>query len=559
MGLGIIDKVEVEFAAGFVALTGETGAGKSLLVESLKLLAGQRASSDLVRTGDDRLQVIGWFDGESDPGVATILADLGVEDATELVIRREVTAAGRSRCWVNDSAVTTTLLQRLAPCLLAIHGQHEQYGLMDPTAQRDLVDAFAGHSELMANVARAWGVWDEAQQEAARLRAAAAARRDRLDAIAFQLAEIDGVAPKAGEDDELRVRRRVLRHAVRLGELHDQVLTRLADGDGDVLQALARCERDLSEMVEIGLPVAELGSRIEEARVLIEDVIRELQAADHGLEDDPAELDQMESRLHRLEQLMLKYGTPLTEVLAHRDRLIAERDELEEVAERVGTAEMEARQRLTEFDRLAAELDASRRQAGEVLLAQTVGVLESLNMVGTRLELAWAVKPEASSALQRDDRPVAFDASGVEMCELLIAANPGETPKPMSRIASGGELSRLHLALRTVLRRKAPSTRLTLLFDEVDSGLGGATAASLGGLLAGLGESDQVLVVTHLPQVAARAGAHLRIEKVALSGRAVTRVSALEGAAREIELARMLSGDDHPESARAHARALLEA
>jgi DNA repair protein RecN (Recombination protein N) len=558
-GLGIIDRVEFELGPGFVVLTGETGAGKSLLVESLKLLTGQRSSSDMVRSGDDRLQVTGWFGVPSGVPVDVLFDELGIRPESEVVLRREVTSAGRTRCWLDDAPVTATTLQQLAPFLVSIHGQHEQHGLAEPAVQRALVDDFAGHGELRERVRSAFEDWQQAEAEADRLRTAALARRDRLDAIAFQLSEIDAVSPHEGEDDELRARRAVARHAVRLGELRTAALGRLSDDDRSaVVDALVKAERDVDEMAELGLPVGDLSARLAEARVVVEDVVRELQGYEGDIETDPSDLERLESRLHRLDELMLKYGSPLSAVIAHREALVEERSELDDVADRVTAAEKAAAEALAAYDRTARELDRSRRQAGATMLDGVSDVLEHLNMEGTRLEFEWAPRPDTASPLERDGERVSFDADGVEQCELLIAANPGETPRPMSKIASGGELSRLHLALRTVLRRRHADGELTLLFDEVDTGLGGGTAAALADLLADLARSDQVVVVTHLPQVAARADGHLRIEKIIEAGRAVTRVTPLEHEDREAEVARMLSGDETGPSARAHARALLE-
>lgn len=557
-GLGIIDQVDVDLGPGFIALTGETGAGKSLLVESLKLLTGQRASSDLVRSGDDRLRVTGWFRCDADDGIGEVLDELGIASDDLLVVRREVSEAGRSRCWVNDTPVTTGALQRLAPSLVAIHGQHDQHGLAEPASQRDLVDASAGNTEHLEAVATAYRAWREADAELRRLQTAAAARRDRLDAIAYQIAEIDEVAPVPNEDEELRSRRRMLRHAVRLGELREGSLQRLADGEGDVLTSLTRAERNAAEMVELGVPLPDLAQRLAEARVVVEDVIRELQQLESELDGDPAELEALESRLHRLEQLMLKYGEPLSAVLDHRARLTAENEELAGVGEKVEAAAAARLAALRDYDRAAQALTQSRQDAAAELLEHVATVLEGLAMAGTRLEMRWQARRDPSSPLERAGEPVAFDETGVEECDLLIAANPGEEPRPMRKIASGGELSRLHLALRTALRQRSVSGSLTLLFDEVDSGLGGGAAAALADTLVGLAASDQVIVVTHLPQVAARGGRHLKVEKVLDDGRAVTRIAALDRAARELELARMLSGEELPESARTHARALLD-
>ncbi|HSL18117.1 MAG TPA: DNA repair protein RecN [Methylomirabilota bacterium] len=557
-GLGIIDAVEVELAPGFVALTGETGAGKSLLVTSLELLAGRRGQSDLVRTGDEALKVDGWFSAADGGRLGPLLEELGATADGELVIRRELSATGRGRCFVNDQPVTVGALARLAPHLLSIHGQHEQHGLADPGVQRQLIDTAGGHDGLLTEVQARFAAWRTAADEHASLEAARASRRDRLDAIAFQLGEIEAVDPRPDEHDELTARRGVLRNATRLGELVAALSGRLSEDDDSAVVRMARAEREVEEMVELGLPLAFPGEELGRARVQVEELVREVQALAAGIDGDPGELDAVETRLHRLDRLMLKYGEPLSKVLEHRDALLAERARLEAVEDRLGAAAAAAAEALAAYDGAAVELDRARRDAGEALARSVERVLARLNMAGTRMRFDWQTRPDESSPLVRGGQAVAFDEGGVEVCDLLIAANPGEEPRPMARIASGGELSRIHLALRTVLRAARPDGELTLLFDEVDSGLGGATAAALAGLLRDLAATDQVLVVTHLPQVAAAAGSHLRVDKRLVDGRAVTRVEALAGAARELEIARMLAGDEVGESARAHARALLE-
>jgi DNA repair protein RecN (Recombination protein N) len=311
-------------------------------------------------------------------------------------------------------------------------------------------------------------------------------------------------------------------------------------------------------MAECGLDVAGARERLTEARVHAEEVAREVRELVSNLAEDPSELEAVESRLHRLEQLMLKYGSPLERVLEHRDELMAERLDLDGVEDRLSEAEAAAAASLAEYDRRAGRLDAARREAGRSLTEAVEAVLAKLDMAGTTLRFRWQPRPDDRSPLRRDGQPVAFDEGGVDLCELQIAANPGEEPRSMARIASGGELSRIHLAVRTVLLGPRRGSGLTLLFDEVDSGLGGTAAAALAGLLADLAVQHQVLVVTHLPQVAARAAHHHRVEKVPLDGRAVTRVRVLDPDGREEEIARMLSGGQLTATARSHARTLLE-
>ncbi len=556
-GLGIIEKVTMELPAGFVALTGETGAGKSLLVESMKLLSGHRAHSDLVRTGDDILRAEGVFSVTPGPSFQNLLDEIGINCDPELVVRREISASGRSRAWVNDTSVTASTLQRIAPFLLAIHGQHEQYGLADPRQQRKLVDEFAGHFKLLESTQTAFESWHNRASEVEALRSTRARRRDRLDVIAFQMAEIDGADPHEGEDEDLIRQRQIMRNRARLIELSSGVLDDLAEGDETTLDLLARAERRTLEMTDCGLDLGEAAEQLAEARVRVEDVVRSVQNVYTEVDQEPNDLETIESRLHQLEQLMYKYGAPIEKVLEHRHELEAERRRLATIEDDLEAAIQAEKESLEIYASIAEKLDASRSQAGKELTTEVADVLARLAMEGTLLEFRWSEVPDPASPLDRNGSAIAFSGDGVKECELLFAANRGEEARIMSRVASGGELSRLHLALRTVLRSRSDSSPRTLLFDEVDSGLGGATASALAVVLVDLAKHDQVLAVTHLPQVAAPAKGHFRIEKIEKNQRVMTRVHPLSRKERESEIARMLAGAEVTNTALDHARDLL--
>lgn len=555
--LGIIEDVTVTFGQGFSALTGETGAGKSLLVESLELIAGGRASAELVRTGDEKLVVEAWFEVPSSESLGVEFDDLGVPNADEVIIRREVNAAGRSRCWVNDTPVTVGGLQRVASHLLAIHGQHEHYGLAEQEAQRRLIDTFGDLRSEAAEVREAWQRWVELSGEVRRLETARDRRRDRLDVINFQEAEIGALSLTPGEDDQLRAKRLRLRHVARLQALTSGVVEGLGDRDGSVVEELARSERAVAEMAECGVDIDELLRLVTEARVISEEALREVRGIGGDLRDDPAELEGVEGRLHALEQIMLKYGGTLEEVLDHGKSLRAERKELEKVEDLLESSRRDTAAALEVFDAAARRLQGERLRSSELMAQEISHILKRLDMAGTRLEFRWTLRPEGASPLIRDGRPVAFGADGVEEAELLLAVNEGEDLRPLAKVASGGELSRLHLAVRTVLRQRGPSQGLTLLFDEVDSGLGGGTASALAGLLDDLARHDQVLVVTHLAQVAGRAQSHFRVEKAVNGGRTTTSVSKVEGEARTQEVARMVAGEAVTDATRSHAVELI--
>jgi len=553
--LGIIDALHLELAEGFTVLTGETGAGKSLLVQSLQLLAGERADAEAVRGGRDKLLVEGRFDEPAAPAARALLDELGVATADELVVRREVSAQGRSRAWINDAAVTVGALQRLAPHLLAVHGQHEQRGLADPATHLSLVDLAGALGAQRERVAVAYARWLETRQALAEQRRALAARRDRLDVIEFQVGEIGGVHPLADEEEQLREERSLLRHAERIGELLAGARAVLGGEGGSV--GLARAARAVRELAALDLPVREAAEGLQQAGLLAEEAERELERLAERVRFDPPRLEAVEERLAALERLARKYGGSVAAALAHRDRLIAERRSLEGAEDEIARLEEEERALAADYLGLALALSASRGEAAKRFAREVARVLASLGMPRVSLALRLAPRVAAGGELEVAGERVSAAADGIDVGELWITTNPGEPARPMVRVASGGELSRIHLAIRTVLRERRREDSLALLFDEVDAGIGGHVADELGALLASLGERDQVLVVTHLPQVASRAGAHFVVRKQAAQGRTVTRVEAVTGEARVEELVRMLGGGAATPAAREHARELL--
>ena len=555
--LGIIDKVRLQFPAGFTVLTGETGAGKSLLVQSLQLLAGERADAEAVRGGCDRLLVEGCFATPAGEEARGLLAELGADGGEELVLRREVSAAGRSRAWVNDVAVTVGALQRIAPHVLAIHGQHEQRGLTDPATHIALVDAAGGLGGERDAVAAAYAAWQGVRERLDAQRRALATRRDRLDAIEFQAREIDEARLRSGEEEELREERAFLRHAERIGELVAVALAALGGEGGAV--ALARAARSLRELQGLGLVVGETAAELEQAQVLAEEAERVVQGLTGRIRPEPQRLEEVESRLAALERLARKYGGAVETVLEHRARLQAEREQLEGVEDDIARLEGEGGLLAARYLELARALSRRRASAADRFSARVVEVLKGLGIPRARLRLALGLRAAPGGPLAVDGTSVEPAADGIDAGEFELSTNPGEELRSMARIASGGELSRIHLAMRTVLRDSvARDGGLTLLFDEVDAGIGGRVADELGALLASLGDRDQVLVVTHLPQVAGRAGAHFVVRKGARSGRTVTHVEPIAGEARVEELVRMLGGGAPTPAARQHARELLK-
>ncbi len=567
--LALLAEASVELAEGLNVLTGETGAGKSIVVDSLTLLAGARADSELIRTGADTLTVTGVF-RPAGAGWRQVLRDAGVEpEADDVLVRREISREGRNRVFVNDQPTTLRLLADLAPHLLRIHGQREELGLVDPELQRVWLDESGGDeaAELGARVAAAYRQWAGLAARLERLAGDERARRERLELLRHQAAELAAANLVAGEEEELRAERDVLRHAEAIAQALGGAWETLYEDDGAAIDRLSR-GRSLLEGVAEWEPraaagvdeLADLGARVEE-------LARDLRRRLDGLEADPARLDRVEERLAALERLFRKYGLAASAALLERAARVDE--ELAEMeGDAAGREELEAQVEvaLAAYRDAALELSAARARWGERFVAAIQRELADLGLGKAEL----SVRLERR---QRDDGPlrlpdgaggevtVEVAAHGLDQVVLLFAPNPGEEPRPLSLIASGGELSRVYLALQLAARgRRAADpgdARPTLVFDEVDVGIGGAQAAALGGKLQRLATGAQILVVTHLPQVASFGDHHLKVAKEVRGERTFTRVDALDADSRTEEVARMLAGARTTDLSLSHARELL--
>jgi DNA repair protein RecN (Recombination protein N) len=551
----LIDRLDLSFGHGLTVLTGETGAGKSILLDSLGLALGDRADSGLVRAGQEQATVTAFFTPILSHPAFALLSDQGLEAEEEIVIRRQVSRDGRSRAFVNDQPVSAGLLRRLAALLVEVQGQHDQIGLADPAAHGPLLDGFGVPPALTGAVASVWATWRE------RLTALEAARRTMAEAqrdeewLRHAVGELSELRPEPGEEEQLAQTRHAMQQAARRAEGIASALAEIAPrerrnpGPAAALRSAARSLQRLipagvSAEVEADTPLAPAMAAIERAEEALAEAETLLSRLAQEAEADPRELERAEERLFALRAAARKHGVPVAGLAGLRDSL-AERlaaldtgtaglAELERAVIAGRAAFVDAGQRLSEARTLAA------KRLERAIMAE----LPPLRLEKTRFVVETTALPEAG-----------WSARGVEAIRFLIATNPGQTPGPIDKIASGGELSRLMLALKLVLSRG--SAVGTLVFDEVDSGIGGATAAAVGERLARLAQDIQLLTVTHSPQVAARGQAHFRVAKAVDGGRGVTRVEPLTGTARREEVARMLAGEQVTEAARAAADSLL--
>lgn len=529
--LAVIDQLEVEFEPGLNVLTGETGAGKSILVEAVELLVGARASADLVRTGED---------------VATIQAIFETSSGRELIVRREISAQGRSRAFIDDALATAAAQRDLGSTLVDLHGQHEHQALLDPAEHVDLLDVFAGHLDRAAATGGAFDQWRTAISALDRTRLDDREKRARIEMATFQLQDIEKVAPRAGEDVDLTAERTVLANADRLSRLSADAYAALYDGEGSALAMLATVWKRVSDLAALDPRFAPYADQRDELKSRLEDLAYLLRSYASDLDNAPDRLQAVEDRLAALERLKRKHGPAMADVLARQQALREELAALEASDEHIAALEAQETHAREHYLDAARALSALRHTAATRLAAELEGALAELAMPDSRLDIRIA---DLSGA------PDKWTRQGTDAVEFYLSPNPGEDVRPLARIASGGELSRVMLALRTLAAPDQPGR--TLIFDEVDSGIGGSAADAVGARLQDLGRRFQVICITHLPQIAARADAHFQVSKQVRAGRTTTALARLDAPGREVEIARMIAGAQVSPQVLASARELL--
>lgn len=556
--LAIVEDVTVEFEAGTTVLTGETGAGKSILVDALSLALGERADREQVRAGADEARIEAVFDVAHLPEIAPLLAELELPAGDgELILRRIVSAAGKSRCAVNGSPVPLAGLARLGRLLVDLHGQHEHQLLLDPATHLHFVDAFGGLLPEREGVRAAYTAWSSTRAELDAARAALRGRSEHLDLLEYQIDEIGGAKPEPGEDVRLKAERERLSHARALEEALARALEALSPEDG----AGARLGEGVAALRGIVQYDAErIGPLLESLRRLGE-MVRDESAGVRGVLDrldaDPAKLEAVEERLDLLERLKRKYGGSLEAALARLDAARTEAAALTSTDEAVKALELRVAEARDDLSKRAVELSEDRSAAAARFAESVAREIRDLAMGGADFGVRISQNGDPEGPVAWDGNRYSAGPEGIDQVEFYIAPNVGEGTRPLKAIASGGELSRIMLALKSVL---AKVDRVgTLVFDEIDVGIGGRVADVVGAKLSEIGSERQVICITHLPQIAAKAGQHLVVHKEVVNGHTTVEVKAVAGPARIRELARMLAGGDITPTALKHAEALLKA
>jgi DNA repair protein RecN (Recombination protein N) len=540
----VIERLRVRFHAGLNLLTGETGSGKSIVVDALGLLLGGRASADMVRTGEQRARVAGIFEVRDAPAIRRLLEPAGIEiEDGELLIEREILTGGKSRAYLGSRPVAVALLRDLSPYLADIHGQHDQQLLFSADAQREMLDAFAAARDLLGRIGAVFGAWRAAGSELEELERSEQEKLRRVDLWSFQRREIEGAALEAGEDLMLENERRVLHNIHRLQELAEAAYAALYDSPESAISLTGIAGKRMEELCRIDGTLEGTREHLKAATLSLQEASYSLRDYLGRLEANPGRLEEVENRLAAIGLLKRKYGQSIEEILRFLDEVRGNLASVEHTGERMEELRIAQKKLSAEFEKLAGELTGVRKTAALKLEKRVEAELAQLAMERAvfRVEVA----------------PASWSASGADRVEFLVSPNVGEEPKALEKAASGGEISRIALALKTCL--SGPKTVLirTLVFDEVDAGVGGSAAEGVGRRLKKLAADNQVLCVTHLPQIASFADHHYRVDKHETNGRTVADLEELDDDARTREIGRMLSGQKLTAEALKHAEQLI--
>ncbi|MEW7981223.1 MAG: DNA repair protein RecN [Candidatus Sedimenticola endophacoides] len=543
--LAVVTFAELELGPGLTALTGETGAGKSILIDALGLALGDRADNGMIRDGSDRAEVTARFDLSHCPQAQAWLREQALDTGDECLLRRVLIRDGSSRGYINGTPAAARQLQGLGELLVDIHGQHAHQSLMRREHQRGLLDQYANHRPLLERTAVLHARWQQCQRRLRELQSVSSERNERIDLLRYQTSELEGLGLSEGELPELESEHSRLSNAGQLIKSSQTILSALDESEGISAQDhLNQALSELNQLLHLDDGLAGCREMLESANIQIREAVSELRNYADGIEMDPGRLRQVEERLGEIHDLSRKYRCKPDQLLERLDQLSRELDELEHADVHLGQLQEETTDLRRAYLEAAGQLSASRGQAAATLSQEAETRMQALGMPGGRLSFQIQPLPEER-----------YGPGGTDQVEILIGTNPGQRLQPLTKVASGGELSRISLAIEVATLRCVQVP--TLIFDEVDVGIGGAVAEIVGRLLRQLGGGQQVLCVTHLPQVAAQGHQHLKVSKQSNDGETRTEITPLDPNRRVGEIARMLGGVEITDQTLAHAREML--
>ncbi|MDO9391971.1 MAG: DNA repair protein RecN [bacterium] len=555
----LIESLEVDFAPGLNILTGETGAGKSILIGALGLALGERADLDSVRTGAKAAVVEAEFSVKSYRPVAELLKELETEPSVDpLIVRREVNAAGKSRAFVNDSPVNLAGLKRLGDVLLDMHGQHQHQSLLYEERHLDYLDAFGHLEPLRGQVSQLFSDYHKTKKQLDELVHKEQLTREKIDLYQFQLKEITDAGLQAGQEEELEKEKFILENTEKLFASANQAYELLYDGEGSIIERLGTLENLFTDLSSIDERQNESRDAVQGSLAQLEETARSLRQYRDKLQFDPERLEVIRDRLDLIKTLKKKYGQKqgtIEAVLEHAQRVKLELESVEHGEEIIAKLRAEMENERQELEKQALSLSSKRTEAAKKLSKEVIGQLKDLGMEKAVFKTEVAQTPDTDGLVEVKKQRQKTESWGIDQVRFLISPNPGEDPKPLAKIASGGEISRVMLAIKTILA-EADAVPV-LVFDEIDAGIGGRVAEAVGHKLKEIGNKRQVLCITHLPQIAALGDSHYVVSKQENKGRTITNVQQLDQKQRVDELARMLGGSKITETTIKHAREMI--
>lgn len=560
--LAVISQVQVEFGTGLNILSGETGAGKSIILSALGLLLGERASQDMLRTGESKAIIEGIFEVEGNAPLAELLESSGIEsEGSDLIIKREVSANGRGKVFVNNQAATLNLLKSIQPHIIDVHGQGEQQSLLSTTVQTNMLDAYAGCIALRQSVEELYGQVSQIAKQLDESKRSESERLQMMDLLEYQIKEIEGISPVAKEDEELETERRILANAERLASLCEEINQLLYADDGAALSKIGLAGKRIDELETIDPQFQVQSEQLSSVKYILEDVAFAVRDFSSKVIFSPERLQAVIDRLTALDRLKRKYGGVLVEVINHLSSLRLKYSELKNYDDHEAALLAKLQAAVKKYDQTATKLTNERKNAAKELEVKLKKDLSDVALEKSQFVIYFNTPAGGSSFSQLrqqfelDFNESVFSKLGKEMTEFYFSANKGEEARPLSAVASGGELSRLMLILKSNIA-PTPYPR-TLVFDEVDTGIGGRVADAVGVRLQRLARSNQVICVTHQAQIARYADTHLQVVKEVKGQRTVTKVARLEAKQRVEELARMMAGAGVTAVIRQHAEEML--
>ncbi|MCH7650003.1 MAG: DNA repair protein RecN [Nitrospinae bacterium] len=552
----IIENLAIEFHSGLNVLTGETGAGKSIILDALNLILGGRADTDTIRSGASTATVEACFT-LNDPQTLAMIADLGIDvDNGEVIIKRIISSSEKNRTYLNNSNLTVAALSAIGDRLIDIHGQHDHQSLLHPETHVDLLDHYGRLMQNRTEFHEHYAAYQKTLQTLKQIQTHQGERLQRQDLLNFQIGEIDKAGLSVGEDDDLKNEKNKLNHAEKLHQSVQNALDTLADNDGSVLELLGRVDRELQGLPEIDPALETQAQRGQTAYLEAQELAEELRDYQKTIEFNPARLEEIEDRLAEINGLKRKYGNDIATTLEYRETIGQELATLSLGEESIDALKEEIKTQQKALAALAVELAKQREQAAEKLKKAVEKELRDLNMKHVQFSVRFVYETDAEGFTTYKNKKTRTHANGIGEIEFLFSPNPGEDLRPLAKIASGGEISRVMLALKSILNEQDPVP--VMVFDEVDSGISGSVAEKVGVKLKKIAEQKQILCITHLPQIAGMADSHYRVHKTVSGKRTRSTIIELDYEHRVEEIARMSGGETITETTLKHAREMIK-